>query len=131
MLKKDLLKQIDAKVKRQRNSAKSTIKHIGLREFLLSWLSAAIADMDALRAKDSSSGRISYYLSTEGATLYNRVNTFDSSASVNIRTVVDEEADTEEAKMRSLRIDGVIVTLSNGEIISVDTADMLMRTLES
>lgn len=129
MLKKDLLAEIDRKIKNNRTKTKSLVQHIGLREFLFRWLDTVISDMEKLKAKGSSGSRNQYCLTTSAEHLYSSVHMFDRNAKVDVRTVVDSEAEGEEERARSLQIEGVTVTLSSGEVVSVDTADLLMRAL--
>jgi hypothetical protein len=129
MLKKDLLAEIDKKIRNSRTKTKSLVQHVGLREFLFRWLETVISDMDKLKAKGSSGSRNQYCLTTSAENLYSSVHILDRNAKVDVRTVVDSEAEGEEERTRSLRIEGVTVTLSSGEVVGVDTADLLMRAL--
>jgi len=129
MLKKDLLAEIDKKIRNSRTKTKSLVQHVGLREFLFRWLETVISDMDKLKAKGSSGSRNQYCLTTSAENLYSSIHILDRNAKVDVRTVVDSEAEGEEERTRSLRIEGVTVTLSSGEVVGVDTADLLMRAL--
>ena len=128
VLKRDLLVEIDKKVKKSRGSTKTLIQHLGLQEYLTRWLELTISDLDKLKSKGASAARIQHHLTTASETLLANVKYIDYNSYINLETAYDDELEGDE-KLKSLRLNGVSVTVA-GNVYKIDTAMLLMRALE-